>query len=203
MDEAFEKGAVKRCASELSRAIWYYRAWKALQEVERHNSANFIHLAELAMGDQMITHATKVLSINVTNGKFEEGGFWALYKSRQCDVDLICLRLGVCLDPIRKVGASLKLIRDKTHFHLDREGVLNPKFIWQEANITHDQFDIALSTTFAIIGELHFLINGTAYEAWQYDGSDAKLIAQHADQHDLLFRERHSAPAGWPEQFGD
>jgi hypothetical protein len=184
-----QKAAIRRCASELVRAIWYHRAWKALQEVEREDSANFIRLAEIAMGDQMITHAAKVLSINKATGKGETTGFWSLHKCRAIEVGDICDRLGFELDPIRHVGESLKYIRDKTHFHLDPLGVLNPKSVWNEANITHDQFELALSTSFDILAELHRLITGVSYDTWKYDGSDAKVIAEHADKHQLLFQQ--------------
>jgi hypothetical protein len=189
MNDALQKAAVKRCASELVRAIWYYRAWKALQVVERDVTANFIYLAEIAMHDQMIANAAKVLSINKTTGKGEKAGFWGLHKVRRNEVDCICERLRIDLGAIRSVGEKLKVIRDKTHFHLDLIGVLAPKSIWHDANITHDQFDAALSSSFNIIGELHFLIMGKPFETWNYDGSDAKVIAEHADKHQLLYRD--------------
>ncbi|MCV0368343.1 hypothetical protein [Filomicrobium sp.] len=187
MNDELQKAAVRRCASELSRAIWYYRAWKALQEVERDNSANFIRLAELAMWDQMIAHVVKILSLNPKTGRGEKAGFWALCECRATEVEAICERQGCDLDPIRKVGVGLKHIRDKTHFHLDADGVSEPTEVWKKADITHDQLNAALSSSFTIINELHAIVFGASHPIWNYDGSDAKVIAEHANTYNLLY----------------
>ena len=148
------------------------------------------------MGDQMITHASKVLGMNTKSGKGEAAGFWSLYDCRRAEVDAICARLDLDLSCMRVVGSGLKHIRDKTHFHLDPIGVKDPRSVWEHADITHNQFDAALTTGNAIIGELHIRIRGEPYDAWEYDGSDAKVIAQHANKHGLLYRERSSS-SGW------
>ncbi|SDO35086.1 hypothetical protein SAMN04488061_0964 [Filomicrobium insigne] len=199
MNDELQKAAVRRCASELSRAIWYYRAWKALQEVERDDTANFIRLAELAMGDQMVTHVIKVLRNQ------EEAGFWRLCRFRKDEVRDICRRLNLDLAPVKKVGERLQYIRNKTHFHLDEIGVKNPKAIWKEkGGITHNEFDAALETSAAVVRELYQVIMGEPYVAGNYDGSDAKAIAEHANAHDLIYRERCPETARWwAELFED
>jgi hypothetical protein len=185
MDLSFQRAAVKRCASELMRATWYYRCWKQLQGVERIESANFIFLAETAMHDQMIAHAIKVLSMN-SNGR-----------------GAICSHHSIDLEPVRVVGKGLRLIRDKTHMHLDEVGVMIPAEIWNTADITHDQFDGALSLSLVVIKDLYRIIRNENYESWEYDGADARVIAEHANEHDLLLNGRPRAQIPfWDDPFG-
>lgn len=180
--------AVRRCASELCRAIWYGLAVEGLQRRDRDATANFIFLAELAMYDQMVAHAIKVLSYRPGN-RYEQAGFWALRTARASEVDDICQRLGLELGPVAEVGEKLLIIRDKTHFHLDLLGVSDPAARWKEANITYGQLKEALNTSLAVVKELHVEILGAPFDTFDYDGSDAKVIADHAERHRLLYSQ--------------
>ncbi len=110
MNVDLQKAAVRRCASEITRCIWYYRAWKSLQYVERADTANFIRLSELALHDQMIAHAVKVLHRREQNGGGERTGLWALRSARGPEFDQICEQRSIDLDVIRKVGVGLGII---------------------------------------------------------------------------------------------
>lgn len=204
MDETLQNAAVRRCASELSRAIWYAAAVRSLQDADRDDTANFIRLAEIAMGDQMIAHAVKVLSIDVRNGRGEVAGLWSLCKCWKEKVEEICKGHYIDLDHIRRVGDKLYHIRNKTHFHLDRNGVISSKTVWKDANIKSHEFDKALSQSYVIIYELYNAITGIIYQTWEYDGSDAKIIAQHANKHNLLYREPDRTASQFLKQlYGD
>ena len=83
---------------------------------------------------------------------------------------------------IGNVVPKLKVIRDKTHFHLDPVGVVDPLSIWRIANITWNEIDAALSDSFETLRSLYRHLVGRERELQEYDDADAKLIAAFASQ---------------------
>jgi hypothetical protein len=176
MNDDVLKAAVARCASELSRAIFYRRAYKALREAPVYSGPNFIHLAMIAFGDMAVVHASKVLR------EKERAGFWAIVCARKIEANDICNRLGVKLTAIKSTANKLQNIRDKTLMHLDPIGVTDPRSVWLAANVTNDEFDQAVENAYAVVRGLHEAILGRAFYVQDYDGSDAKLIAEAVDK---------------------
>jgi hypothetical protein len=92
------------------------------------------------------------------------------------------------------VSTKLKIIRDKTHFHLDRKGLRNPRTVWKSAGLTKKQLDDALDASLRLLLLLHVEIRGTEYPMPWYDGSDATKIAEHAYEHRLLSEGKPPSP---------
>jgi hypothetical protein len=82
------------------------------------------------------------------------------------------------LTSVEAVGGKLRLIRDKTHFHLDEAGVHAPHLIWSQASLTQVELDTALELSFEIICQLHLKLRGEPFELPHYDGLDAKSVAE-------------------------
>lgn len=125
------------------------------------------------MQDQMVSHAIKVL------GAKEQAGFWSLYFTYEDLCRPFCLAHGYDVDvDVSPMSSKLKLVRDKTHFHLDRLGVLDPNAIWEEADFTWGQFERALTVCYSLLDFLHQHLHGHSFHLPEYDGLDAKQAAQ-------------------------
>ena len=164
-----------RCLDELGRAICYLRALRGIDRAETYHAVDFIRLSSWALRDQMFAHVIKVL------GKKEEAGFWSLHDS---DPDFFadqCIEQQVSLNDIRAVMPKLNKIRNKTLFHLDRAGVLDPTKVWSDADMTYGQFEVALNTSFGLLNALHDRLHGSPYPMPDYDGTDATRLAQMAE----------------------
>ena len=98
----------------------------------------------------------------------------------------------VSLDDVRAIEKKLKHIRDKTHFHLDKQGVLDPTKIWQQAALSYGELEKAMNTSFLLLSLLYKELRGLDYELPEYDGSDATYIA--ADS----LRECQNTPMAGP-----
>jgi len=190
--ETLEQRAVARCIDEAGRAILYGRALAGLEAADSYHGVDFIQLAYWALFDQMIAHSIKVL---VTR---ERHGFWYLVKRHKQMVHELCVYNGLSLKAIKDIDGSLLHIRDKTHFHLDKAGVKNPKKIWRDAKLKRSDLKQALEIAFVILAALHAEIRNVDYYLPPYDASDAKAIAEHASQNDLV-----ASNSGEPETLID
>jgi hypothetical protein len=70
-------------------------------------------------------------------------------------------------------------VREKTHFHIDRDAVAKPSDVWQTAGISGDEFISALRGVASVVS--HFkveLFGGEPLEVTKYDGSDVHRIVE-------------------------
>jgi hypothetical protein len=177
--ESLQQRAATRCANELGKAILYSRALEGLSKADGYYGIDFIRLAEWAFFDQMFAHSMKALDPR------EKAGFWFLHKSYSQVVPAVDAQ-DADLSAIKKIIPKLQLIRDKTHFHLDRSGVENPTRIWADADITKGELDEALAVAFGQVRKLHKYFRGCDFDLPRYDGTDATRVAEIAYKQRLL-----------------
>jgi hypothetical protein len=121
-DDRFQK-ALLRNLSELQRAIYYRRAWSALKSTDRLTSGlDVFELMDRAFFDQMVGHAIKVFDRNR-----QSASFWHLLRQRRTEIEEFCETRSCKLDCIEMLTAKLKIVRNKTHFHIDGDCVSDPK----------------------------------------------------------------------------
>lgn len=192
MNDEVAKRAVARYADEMGRAILYLRALKGLYTAETYHSIDFIRLTTWALYDSIFVHVIKVLHPR------EQAGFWRLYRANQPACERICAAEHIDLARIKAIEPKLLLIRDKTHFHLDTVGVVDPAKVWADANLSMPEVEEAMTLSFRLLSLLHRDLLGHAYELPDYDGSDATRIAEAAcDIRTADDAERRRSP-GYP-----
>lgn len=100
----------------------------------------------------------------------------------------LCAQHGILLGHVGSIVKKkrLRLIRDKTLFHLDKRGVKYPRGVWKEAALTGKELQDAFDASLRLLCLLHKVIRGAEYLLPYYDGSDATKIAEHAYKHGLL-----------------
>jgi hypothetical protein len=184
-----ETRVIERCLDELSRAILFKRALRGLYRAKTYHGVDFIRLCSLALHDQLFAHAVKVLHPR------EKAGLWYLVKRYPKETARICAEHSILLGQVRNAARRLILIRNKTLFHLDAAGVVDPSAIWRKADITGRQFDEAVDAGFRLLCQFHKIVKGSTYELPEYDERDATRILQLADHADLFTLSLPRAPA--------
>ena len=140
--------AIERNLAEMQRAILNRTT---LLGIERSKGvgALFLQLAYLALFNDYVARCIKV---------FEQGkkaaSFWYIYRSDPGIINAFAKKEKIDLDTINAVSAKLKHIRDKTHFHIDADGVLDTKAIWRDADLTGKQLSKAVDDAWAILVHL-------------------------------------------------
>ena len=75
------------------------------------------------------------------------------------------------------VSDKLKHIRDKTHFHIDADGMLDTKAVWEEANLSGKELSAAIDAVWAILKNLELLLHLPEVTLLDYDSQIARRIA--------------------------
>ncbi len=102
--------------------------------------------------------------------------FWYLVKCDERTVNLALKSHSLELSDIRDLSEKLKIVRDKTHFHIDKQKVFSPSGVWNEANITGDEFNHILERMWVALNLIHKNYFGFPFGQPIYDGSDIEDI---------------------------
>jgi hypothetical protein len=154
--ERFKK-AVERLAAEVSILL---AEQVALEELLGTVPPLLIRVsADALMGDRL----ARLIRILEDDSRNEVASFWYLLR---CEPS----RVALAADDekhLRHLATRLKPIRDKTFFHIDKNGVLDREAIYAAAGITGDEIIRAVDILWAILGRLYREeFSGQAPPAW-------------------------------------
>ena len=80
--------------------------------------------------------------------------FWYIHRTNEKVLDDLATRRDISISSLRNVSEKLKPIRDKTHFHIDPEGVLDPKAVWRDAALTGKELSNAVDDAWTLLVDL-------------------------------------------------
>ena len=169
-NERYQKG-VKRNLAEINNAILKRRALIGVHSIDSVHGLDFFRLAAHALYNDIISHTVRV---------FEEGAgvasFWYIVKSDEAAIKRTLKATNSSLEKIEELSKAFKHIRDKVHFHIDKEAILDPSKVWVTADITGDELGFILESSFNILSSLNYELTGEIIELPDYDGMDAAEI---------------------------
>jgi len=173
--------ALIRNLNEAGRAMLERRAMIGLEKANTYHSMDFIRIAYDALFNDMIAHVIKVFE-----DRSDVASFWYIKRCKEKEVSNFAEEHGIDLSKLATIKDSLKHIRDKTLFHIDRDAVKNPKKVWEEAKVTGKQLASAIDEVYSILDHLYQLEIGKSFPLPEYDGSDATSIAKFAENINLI-----------------
>lgn len=174
-NDRYEK-ALKRNLNELGRAILERRAMLGLEQAGTYHSMDFVRLSYDALFNDYIAHAIKVLeNSNVSS-------FWYLKRCKRVEVANFCKHKGIDLRKLKQISDSLKIIRNKTHFHIDRDYVKNCALAWKEESLKGSYLSKAIDDVWLIVRFLYQKHFGKEFHLPDYDGSDAGKVAKYIEE---------------------
>lgn len=137
--------AIERNLAELQRAILNRTTMLGIERSKGVRSL-FLQVTYFALFNDYVAHCIK--AFERSKGA---ASFWYIYRTDQKIVDTFTKSEKIDLVALEDVSAKLKHIRDKTHFHIDAEGVLDTKAIWHEAGLTGKQLSEAVDDMWSIL----------------------------------------------------
>lgn len=168
--------SLKRNLDELARCILNLKAIKGLESADTYHAIDFVRISHWALFDDCFTHAMRV---------FDEhrgaASFWYLERCDPTEIETALANAGLAITDLKLLSASLKIVRNKTHFHIDQRSVRNPAAVWQRADIKRSTLESLLQRTFQALNELHIKWFGEEFWLPEYDGADAQAIAEFAE----------------------
>lgn len=163
--------AIQRNLAELQRAILNRTTMLGLEDIGEISHL-FLKLIYFALFNDYIAHCIKVFEKSK-----QAASFWYIYRTNPVLIESYAGHYSIDIMELEKVGEKLKHIRDKTHFHIDSEGMLDTKSIWQEAGLSGKELSTAVDAVWSILGDLQNSLNLPELILPEYDRSDVKCIA--------------------------
>ena len=168
--------AIKRNLFEIAHALLER---KALISIEKYNKKhgiygeNFFSISYRALFNDMVAHSIKVLDEDR-----ESATFWYIFRADMTKLKKLSSYSEEKMKFLRKLASRFKIIRDKTHFHIDKKGVLGPAFIWKNAGIKGRELGGALRYLWDLLNELHGVVfkDNFPHQIDFYDGKDVLKI---------------------------
>lgn len=165
--------AINRLIAELTNAILKRRVLLGFSNVRSFHGLDCFRIAKNAVSNDVVTHA-----IRIYDQHKDAASFWYVIKCNEKFSNAAIKKNNLNLDDIRNLSEKIRAIRDKTHFHIDKNFVNNPSLVWKTAGIAESELDNCLSNTFNLLAEINFIRTGVLAEIPAYDGSDVAKIME-------------------------
>ena len=148
-----------------------------------HLPPSFFSIAQDALYDSTLMHAIKVLDRNR-----DSATFWGIFDTALDKIRRLNCYTEEKMVHLAKLEPKLKLVRDKTLFHIDKGAVLDPPAIWREAGIAPDEFKSGLEYVWEILRGLHIAEFNREYSdlCERYKGEDVAQILDLACSNGIL-----------------
>ncbi len=180
-DEKYKR-AITRNLDELANARLEQCALSSFDRyLETHGvyycGENFFTITGRALFNCMVGHAIKVLDRHR-----KSAAFWAIFDTAPDKITKLSSYKEEKLRFLDGLTGKLKLVRDKTHFHLDEEGILDPRAIWRDADIKRVKLGEGLGYVWEMLRELHLVELGKQFSdpCERYDGRDVVQLLDFA-----------------------
>lgn len=171
MTESRYQRALRRNLHEATQAIYECNAYNAIMNCDTAHGMDFFRVVFYSLNNDMVAHAIKLL-----DRSSKSASFWYIFRCKQKDITTFAEQNSLSIRNIELMSEKLKSIRDKTHFHIDREAVFNPAKVWQDADIEYKQFFYVLNSIRIILDHLYFVEFGKNFGELAYDGADVGPI---------------------------
>ncbi len=163
--------ALKRLLNEVQLAIYERDAYNEICRISPHTSWGFFSYASIALKNDMVSHAIKVLDDHK-----DACAFWYIYRCKKGSADKELKKVGLDIPKIQELADKLKNVRDKTHFHIDKSKVFAPEKVWSDADIRGEKFNQVMDGLLILFHSLYQEHFGEPLVLRAYDAKDIEPI---------------------------
>lgn len=176
------KAAIKRNLGEINWAKSQRIAYLEIVNTGyRLFGDEFLGQCMTALNNDMFSHLIKILDTHQATASF-----WSIHSLESKKFNDILAELGLSIDILHTMSSKLRIIRNKTHFHIDKKSVLDPEQVWRSANITGDEIDELIKTLDIFFCELYRRDVSDRPPFYSYEGQDTKSIFDFAREKELI-----------------
>lgn len=159
--------ALKRNLAELQK-ILLIRATLLGAHKHRGTTKIFTRIVAESLKNDHESHAMKVFEQSS-----KAASFWYLYRTHPGPIDKYAREFAYDIANLQLVSDKLKAIRNGTHFHIDKAGVLDPKAIWKGAALTGEELGAAIDVVWGALSSIQTSKGGLVPSLLDYTAEDA------------------------------
>lgn len=164
--------AIRRNLAELQRALLNRRAMVAMEAVAGINN-DILKVVYYALFNDYIAHCIKVFERN--SGA---ASFWYIYDNNQKPLNAYARKHRINVKDFEDLVEKLKHVRDKTHFHIDRDAVLDPNAVWREAGLNGQKLATAVDNAWELLNALQEHLGRDPLELPPFDDDVVTRVTQ-------------------------
>jgi hypothetical protein len=172
--------ALRRLLNELAFVISERNAYNKIWETTKETNWSFFSYASLALFNDMISHAMKVLDEHD-----DAKSFWFIYRQMKNDVEKKLFEIKIPIQSIECLSKNLKYIRDTTHMHIDRKALISAKMAWKDANIDGKNFNVVMEGLWQLLNFFYLTHFNEEFRALVYNGEDVPVLIDLAKQNGI------------------
>lgn len=165
------KRAIERNLAELQRAILNRTTLLGLEDAGGLSSI-FLKVTYFGLFNDYLSHCIKVF-----DRSRQAASFWFIHRTDERPFAAYATRNDLSIASLEEVSAKLKHIRDKTHFHIDSDAVVDPKEVWKSAGLSGRELSAAVDTAWGMLSELAATLSIEQVGLPAYSRKDAHRIA--------------------------
>jgi hypothetical protein len=182
-DEELYKAAIRINLSEINWARSMWNACLDIWESEHQLYADeLLGQSMIALKHDAFSHLMKVLDT-------KEGcsSYWYIKKADEKKIKKIGEELQLNVGLIDEMSPKLLQVRDKAHFHIDKEGKINPDKDWiADGGIALSEITALIDTLNMLLGELYRQEISERPPFYGYEAQDAKKLLDLAKKAGLI-----------------
>lgn len=185
----YEK-AITRNLYELAHALLELKVLNTFNNFTETNEIyvqgeSVFSISNRALFNDMLGHAIKILEVDL---KGESASFWYIFNYDTLKIKKLTLYLEEKIETLSILAKKLKHIRDKTHFHIDKVGLLDTHKIWRDAGIKGKELSEALQYLFNLLNELHLSLfkKSFLFQPEDYNAEDVIKLLRLAGEKEII-----------------
>lgn len=175
--------AIERNIGEVLTARHQRIAIQGMNRAESLHGWDFFRLAQMALFNDIIARSIKVFDRNT-----QSASFWYIWRCMEHQLKGTLASAGITIHSLNVLTEKLKVVRDKTHFHIDCSAVLKPANVWKDAGIKGRDLYRALDGVSDVLKQAHRVHFKKEFNGPGYDGNDIERILRLAIEAGLLKR---------------
>ena len=121
----------------------------------------------------MLSHLMRVLDKTKNTASF-----WYIYKREKKAINAIIEKHQLDFPLLENLAEKnrLYLLRNKSHFHIDKGYAYSQEDLWKKADVSSREIQYALESLLIILGALFKKITEIEFPQVDYDGADAAAV---------------------------
>ncbi len=163
--------AVKKNLNDLSNGILKRRTYNAFMKLRSGHSLDFFRIAIHALHDDLYADAHRVFDTHK-----DAASICYIRRVAPGPFNRAVKAAGVSVPELEKIASKLTHIRNRVQFHTDKKDVEEPSKVWQDANLSGNEFIRLTEEAHEVLRLLHVELTGENKTVPNYFGEDIEPI---------------------------